>query len=213
MWVRGGFGSGGAGSDVDVVAHDGLHAAPEDGIIDFLHAAAIGNFELFVTLGGGVGAVSADADTDAAGDFGGGDGDDVVAEAGAFAGGDGDASVREEESVSADDLQELALVDIPRVDLVVVDDGAQPRAGEGDLSVGEFLLDEVGVIPGGKGVLAEVIQPEESRKAHAAHAAAQGALLGVEAVGVDALVPGEVQGFVGGAVVGFLEDSHVVHAA
>ena len=69
------------------------------------------------------------------------------------------------------------------VDLVVVDDGPQPRAGEGHLRRGVLPLEVVDVQGAGQGVLAEVRQAQQRREGHTPHAAPQGPLLGVEAVG------------------------------
>ena len=104
-------------------------------------------------------------------------------------------------------------MDVLRVNLVVIDDRTQTRTGERDLRVRILALEQIGVHAGREGILAEVGQTEQRRKADAAHAAHDGALLRVQTVRENALVAAEMQGFVLLVVIGLLEYSDVVHAA
>ena len=155
----------------------------------------------------------ADAGGDAGGDLCGGDLHDAVPEAGALAGGDGDARKGQEDAVGAEDLTELFFVDVQGIDLVVVHDGPQAGAGEGHLCVGVFALEIVDVQGSGQGVFSEVRQAQQGGEAHAAHAAHERPLLGLEAVGPDALVALQVEGLVFVCVIRLLEDGDVIRAA
>ncbi len=61
---------------------------------------------------------------------------------------------------------------VHRLNLVIVDDGAQAGAGEGDFRMRIFLLQQVGMQAGSKGVATEVVEAEQSGEADAAHFAA-----------------------------------------
>ena len=100
-----------------------------------------------------------------------------------------------------------------RVDFRVVGDGAQARAAQAQLGVRIGAVEQIGVQARGQGVLAEVVQAQQGGHGHAAHSAAQGAFLGVEAIGPDALVAQQMQLLVSLGVVGFLKDGDVIHAA
>ena len=87
-------------------------------------------------------------------------------------------------------------MDIHRIDPVIVDDGPKPGAGEGDLPVGIFLLQEPGVHARGKRVFPEVVQSQESGKSHPSHASQERSLLGVKPVGKNPLVPRQMEGLI-----------------
>ena len=157
--------------------------------------------------------MTADTDVYACGNLGGGDADDIIAEACPLAGRDSDGRERHEDAVGADDLQQLRLVYVLRVDLIVIDDRAQARTRERDLCVRVLALEQIGVQTGGKRILAEVGQTEQRRKADTAHAAHQCTLLRIQAIRENALVTAEVQGFVLLVVIGLLKYGDVVHTA
>ena len=98
----------------------------------------------------------ADARRDAGGNLRRSDLDDAVAEGRALARGDGDADIRQEDAVGAENLAELALADILRIDLLIVDDRAQARTRERELGLRVLALQVVDVQCCRKGVLAEV---------------------------------------------------------
>ena len=111
---------------------------------------------------------------------------------------------RHEDAVGADDLQQLRLVYVLRVDLIVIDDRAQARTRERDLRVRILALEQIGVQTGGESILAEVGQTEQRRKADTAHAAHQCTLLRIQAVRENALVTAEVQGLYFWSSIGLL---------
>ena len=115
--------------------------------------------------------MTADTDVYACGNLGGGDADDIIAEACPLAGRDSDGRERHEDAVGADDLQQLRLVHVLRIDLIVIDDRAQARTRERDLCVRILALQQIRVQTGRKRILAEVGQTEQRRKADTAHAA------------------------------------------
>ena len=155
----------------------------------------------------------ADAGGHAGGHLGGGDLHDAVAEGRALPGGHGDAHEGQENAVGAQHLTELLLPHIQRVDLIIVDDGPQPGAGQGHLRLRVLALQIVDVEGAGQRVLPEVAQPQQRRKGHAPHPAPEGALLRVEAIGPHPLVAHEVEGLVLFDVVGLLKHGDVVRAA
>ena len=120
--------------------------------------------------------------------FGRSDFDNVIPEPRAFPAGNGDAGKGHEQTVSGNDLQKLGLMHILWVDLIIVDDGTQPRAGKGNLRMGIFALKQVGVHTSGKSVSAEVVKAQKRSEAHAADTAADGPLLSVEPVWENSLV-------------------------
>ena len=157
--------------DIEVVIEDGLEPLGLHIPVHLVKAAAVIDLELLIPLGsvpllpGIFTLVVPDAGGDAGGHLGGGDPDDAVAEAIALPGGDGDPGEGEEDTVGAQHLAQLALPHVQRGDLVVVDDGAQAGAGQGHLGVGIFALEIVEVQGAGQGVLPEVGQPQQGRKA------------------------------------------------
>ena len=104
-------------------------------------------------------------------------------------------------------------MDVLGVDLVVVDDGPQPGTGEGDLGVRVLALEEPGMEAGGKGVPAEVVQPQQGGEGHPPHPPHQGPLLGLHPVGEHPLVARQMKLLVPCVVVGLLEHRHIVHPA
>lgn len=80
-------------------------------------------------------AVTADANFNAGRDFSRGKSDYVIAETGAFAGGNSEGGKGHKDAVGADDLQQLPFMDVFRIDLLIVDDGAQARTGKSDLGL------------------------------------------------------------------------------
>ena len=110
-------------------------------------------------------------------------------------------------------MTELLFVYIQRIDLIVIDDGAQPRAGQRHLRVGIFALQVVNVQGAGQSVLAEIGQAKQGGERHAAHTAHQRPLLGVKPVGPDPLVPQQVQRLILIRIVSLLEHRYIVRAA
>ena len=104
-------------------------------------------------------------------------------------------------------------MDIHGIDPVIVDNGPQPGAGKCNLGLGIFLLQKPGVHACGKGILPEIVKPQQGAEAHAPHAAHQGPLLGIDAVGENPLVPGQMEGLVFIRIIGFLEHGHIIRPA
>ena len=93
-----------------------------DRLIYLIDRAAVRDFELLIALI--LAGVTADTDVYACGNLGGGDADDIIAEARPLAGRDSDGRERHEDAVGTNDLQQLRLVYVLRVDLIVIDDRA-----------------------------------------------------------------------------------------
>ena len=144
---------------IDVIRHHRLEALLLNSPVDFLKRAAVRNLKLLIALA--LAAVVADTGGDPCGNFRGGDVDDVVPEPGPLPGGDGDAGKGHKEPVGADHLEKLALVDVFGVDFVIVDNGAQPGAGEGNLCLGVLPLKQPAVKAGSERVFAEIVQPQQ----------------------------------------------------
>ena len=203
---------------VKVIVQDGLQTFARNIAVHGVEAAAVVDFELFVAafpviLAAVLAFVVANASRNAGGDLRRTDFHDAVAEFLAFAARDSNAHEREEDAVSAEHLAKFLLVNVERVNLVVVDDGAQSRAAEAHLGMRILLLQVIHVERARERIAAEVRKAEESGERDAAHARHQGAFLRVEAVREYALVAQQVELFEAHLVVGFLEDGHVVHAA
>ena len=66
---------------------------------------------------------------------------------------------RQENPVCTQNLAKLGLVHILRIDFVVVHDWTQSRAGDGNIRMGIFSLQQAGVQRRGKGILSEIRQP------------------------------------------------------
>lgn len=199
---------------IDIFTCDRLHAGRFYGCVHFVEGAVVADFKLFVALFlARLFQMAANADTNAGRDLIGGNFDDIVAEMGVLAARYGNRSEGQEESVGADDLDETPFVDIFRIDLIVVDDRPQTRAGEGDFGVRIFALHEPGVHARRYGVFLVIVETEESGEADAAHAAENGSLLRVEAVREDPFVSRQMQCFILIGVVRFLENGDVICAA
>ena len=115
-----------------------------DCVIHLIDRAAVRDLELLIALI--LAGVTADTDIYAGGNLGGGDADDIIAETRPFAGRDSDGRERHEDAVGADDLQQLRLVYVLRIDLIVIDDRAQARTRECDLCVRILALDRKSVV-------------------------------------------------------------------
>ena len=102
--------------------------------------------------------MAADADADAGRYFGSGDFHDGVAVAGAFTARYDDAGVRHEQTVGADDLRQFPFVYVLRVDLIVIDDRAQARTGQGNFGMRVLTLHEPCVHPRCQGIFLVVVQ-------------------------------------------------------
>ena len=104
-------------------------------------------------------------------------------------------------------------MNVHRVDLIVVDDRAQARTGEGNLGARILALDVVGMHGGCIGILAEIVQAQKCRESDTSHAAHQRSFLSTDAVWENSLVAGQMQLLVLIRVIGFLEHGDIVRAA
>ena len=86
--------------------------------------------------------MAADADADTGRDFRSGNLHDGVTIAGAFAARYDDAGIGHEQAVGTDNLRQFPFVYVLRVDLIVVDNRAQARTGQGNFGVRVFALHE-----------------------------------------------------------------------
>ena len=117
-------------SDVDIIVQHRLESASFHIRVHIGKGTAVADLELlvaglcllaaFVLL-----LVVADPGRDTRRDLGGTDLGNAVAEGRTLAAGDGNAGKRQENTVGAEYLAELALADITRIDPVIVDNGAQ----------------------------------------------------------------------------------------
>ena len=85
-------------------------------------------------------------------------------------------------------------MDIHRIDPVIVDDRAQPRTGERDLSMRVFSLEKISMVSGCKSIFSEIIQAKQGTKADTTHSAHQCTFLCIYTIREDPLMPGKMQG-------------------
>ena len=104
-------------------------------------------------------------------------------------------------------------MDIHRIDPVIVDDRAQPRTGERDLSMRVFSLEKISMVSGCKSIFSEIIQAKQGTKADTTHSAHQCTFLCIYTIREDPLMPGKMQGFVFVGIVSFLENGYIVCTA
>ena len=182
-------------------------------VIDFVYRPSIGDLKLVIAFVFDIIHMTSDSGADSGRDFGGCNLYQIVTHAGAFPCGYGDSSKWQEEPISTDHLQKLGFVDIHGIDSVVIDDRTEPWTGEGNFCMRVFTLQEVSMISGCEGILAEVIQSQKCGESYAAHASFQSPFLGIQAIGKDAFVTRQMQRFVFIRVIGFLEDGDIIGAA
>ena len=104
-------------------------------------------------------------------------------------------------------------MDVHRIDPVVVDDRTKSRTGEGDFGMWVFSLQEISMVSGCKGILAEIIKSEKCSESDTAHAAHQCTFLGIDTVWEDPFVSGKMQGFIFVRIVSLLEYGYIIGTA
>ena len=60
-------------------------------------------------------------------------------------------------------------MDIHRIDPVIVDDWAQSRTGERDLSMWVFSLEKISMVSGCESIFSKIVQAKQGAKADATH--------------------------------------------
>ena len=73
-----------------------------------------------------------------------------------------------------------------------------------------FSLQEISMVSGCKGILAEIIKSEKCSESDTAHAAHQCTFLGIDTIREDPLMPGKMQGFVFVRIVSLLEYGYII---
>ena len=182
-------------------------------VINLVYGTAVRNLKLLVTFFFNLFYMASDTGADTCRNLGCRNVYQVVAHAGTFSCGNCNVCKWHEQAISTYHLQKLCLMNIHRVDFIVVDDRAKARTGEGNLCMWIFSLQKICVHAGGKSVFAEIIQSEEGCKSNTAHTAANGAFLCIQTVWEDSFVSCQMQCLVFVGIVGFLKNGYVVSAA
>ena len=102
---------------------------------------------------------------------------------------------------------------ILRIDLIIINDRPETRAGKRNLSLRIFPLQIPGVHPCSKCILSEIIQPQKRPKSNSSHSAFQCPLLRVKPIREDSFMPGQMQRLILMGIISLLKYRHIISSA
>ena len=142
----------------------------QKGVVYFINGSSVRDLELVVSFFFNLIDMAADSGADTGRYLGGRNIYQIVTDTGTFTGGYSDACKWHEEPVSTYHLKKLRFVNIFWIDAVIINDRTKPWTGECNLCMRVFALQKIGMISGGKCILAEVIQTKKSSESDSSHA-------------------------------------------
>src|SRR5699024_674338 len=124
-----------------------------------------------------------------------------------------DPCKRHKQTVSADYLKKLGLVDVHGVDLIVVNNRTKSWTGEGNLCLGIFFLEIPGMHTCGKSIFSKIVQPQKGAESYSPHTTHKGSFLGIDTVRVNPFMTCQMEGLIFVCMIGFLENRDIVCSA
>ncbi len=121
--------------------------------------------------------------------------------------------IRQKNPVRTEYLAQFPLMDIQRINLFIMDNGTEPRTGQGIFRTRIFPLQIIDMKRRSKRIFPKIRQSQKRREGNSPHPAPDGTLLCLKTVGKYPFVSHQMQFFITVRVIGLLKYGHIIRPA